>query len=124
MNNKCKLCNREFKDYQDMGRSRCGGCNTKIRRYRAKIAAIKHLGGKCKTCGWSGNIAAFQFHHRDNNKEFEIGVIANKKWEIIKEELKKCDLLCANCHHIYHANNTDEKFLEEVKNYNGRNLDW
>ena len=36
-----------------VGRMRCGSCNTKIRRYRAKAAAVKYLGGKCVTCGWA-----------------------------------------------------------------------
>ena len=59
----CKLCNNKFKDYQNRGRKRCGSCNTKIRRFRAKAAAIEYLGGKCKKCGWSGDQAAMQFHH-------------------------------------------------------------
>ncbi len=25
-------------------------------------------------------------------------MLSNKKWESILEEVKKCDLLCANCH--------------------------
>ena len=59
----CKLCNNEFKTYQSRCVARCGSCNTKIRRFRAKAAAIEFLGGKCVNCGWSGNQAAIQFHH-------------------------------------------------------------
>lgn len=75
-------------------------------------------------CGWSGNIAAYEFHHKDpSKKSFEIGPCANKSWEVIKKELKKCKLLCSNCHQIEGANNTDKKFLEEVVNYNGKLLE-
>src|SRR3989344_3766294 len=89
----CKLCSNQFKDYQDRCRTRCGTCNTKIRRFRAKAAAIEYLGGKCKNCGWSGNQAALQFHHKyPKDKDFTIGNVANKSWDSIKSEVKKCIL--------------------------------
>lgn len=119
----CKLCNRKFSDYQFRSRTRCGPCNTKIRRFRAKSAAIKLLGGKCAKCGWSGNQAALQFHHKDAKvKEFIIGSVANKSWDSIKLEVRKCLLLCANCHAIEHSTKNDQRFLKEVANYRGRDL--
>ena len=125
MLSKCNLCGKTFEGWQGRKRLRCGGCNTKIRRYRAKLAAIKYKGGKCNECGWIGNIAAFEFHHKDKNeKSFQIGHVANKKWEVIKKELDKCNLLCSNCHQIKHANNTNEKFLKEVYNYKGRTFEF
>ncbi|MCX6712991.1 MAG: hypothetical protein NTY66_02160 [Candidatus Vogelbacteria bacterium] len=120
----CKLCCKDFKDYQDRGRSRCGSCNTKIRRYRAKIAAVKSLGGKCVKCGWQGNQAAFQFHHTDpGKKDFTIGNVANKKWDFIKKELEKCVLLCSNCHAIIHSSKDDKEFIKEAEQYRGRKLE-
>jgi hypothetical protein len=120
----CRLCGNKFKNYQSRCRARCGSCNTKIRRFRAKAAAIKYLGGVCRDCGWSGNQAALQFHHTDpNKKDFVIGNVANKSWDSIKKEMEKCILLCANCHSIRHSTKNDEKFIREAKNYQGRNLD-
>lgn len=119
----CKLCNQKFKDYQQRSRTRCGSCNTKIRRFRAKAAAIEYLGGKCKKCGWSGNQAALQFHHKKSKeKEFTIGNVANKSWDSIKKEMQKCMLLCANCHAIEHSTKEGERFISEAKNYKGRTL--
>lgn len=119
----CKLCKKDFKNYEYRNRTRCGTCNTKIRRFRAKAAAIKYLGGKCVKCGWSGNQAAMQFHHIDpGGKDFVIGNAANKSWDAIKIEMKKCVLLCANCHMIEHSTKNDTPFLEEVLNYKGRSL--
>ncbi|HEV7702263.1 MAG TPA: hypothetical protein VGO63_02365 [Candidatus Paceibacterota bacterium] len=119
----CKLCKNKFKDYQKRNRTRCGSCNTKIRRFRAKEAAVKFLGGKCEKCGWSGNQAALQFHHKDaKGKDFEIGSVANKSWNSIKNEMKKCILLCANCHMIHHSTKNDESFLKEALNYKGRSF--
>lgn len=121
----CRLCKNKYKDYQEKNRSRCGSCNTKIRRFRAKAAAIKSLGGKCIKCGWRGNQAAFQFHHiKPNRKDFIIGNVANKNWEKIKVELNKCILLCANCHSIEHSTKNNKNFLNEAFNYKGRKLEF
>lgn len=119
----CRLCKKQFKDYQGTGRSRCGSCNTKIRRYRTKAAAIQYLGGQCVRCGWRGNQAALQFHHTDPSvKDFIIGNVANKKWDVIKAELHKCILLCANCHAIEHSTKEVDLFTIEASNYQGRLL--
>jgi hypothetical protein len=117
----CKLCNKKFKDYQDRCISRCGSCNTKIRRFRTKAAAINLLGGKCTKCGWYGNQAALQFHHL-KGKDFTIGNAANKSWDFIKKEIEKCILLCANCHMVEHSTKNDKNFLKEARNYKGRTL--
>ena len=117
----CKLCNKKFKDYQERCTTRCGSCNTKIRRFRTKAAAINLLGGKCTKCGWQGNQAALQFHHL-KGKDFTIGNAANKSWDFIKKEVEKCILLCANCHMIEHSTKNDKIFLVEAKNYKGRTL--
>ncbi len=120
----CRICGKEFKDYQSKGRTRCGSCNTKIRRYRAKAAAIKYLGGKCSLCGWSGNQAALQFHHTNpKKKDFIIGNVANKSWDSIKNEIEKCVLLCANCHSIEHSTKDGSAFVKEALDYRGRKLE-
>lgn len=121
----CKLCGKSFKDYQGKNRSRCGSCNTKIRRFRAKAAAIKYLGGKCAECGWRGNQAALEFHHKNfSQKDFMIGNVANKQWEKIKKELEKCILLCANCHAAVHSSKNNNEFIKEAMSYKGRNLEF
>ena len=119
----CKLCRKKYEDYQGKMRARCGACNTKIRRYRAKAAAIKLLGGKCADCGWRGNQAALQFHHRaPEHKDFTLGNVANKSWDFIRTELKKCILLCANCHATRHSSKEERRFLLEASRYRGRKL--
>ena len=119
----CKLCGKKFKNYEYRHRTRCGSCNTKIRRFRAKAAAIKYLGGKCERCGWHENQSGLQFHHKDPiQKEFIIGNVANKSWDSIKKEMQKCILLCANCHAIEHSSKNDEKFIKEALNYKGKTL--
>jgi len=74
-------------------------------------------------CGWQGHQAAFQFHHKDPKvKDFIIGNVANKKWDVIKAELSKCVLLCANCHAIEHSTKEGDLFIAEASNYKGKFL--
>lgn len=98
----------------------CAGCYTKVRRYRQKLKAVALLGGRCERCGWTGNIAGFEFHHRESdNKQVTIGNVANKSWAVIKKELKKCELLCSCCHRIEHSNNEAPAFRAAVLKYQG-----
>jgi hypothetical protein len=58
---------------------------------------------KCSKCGFS-HIAALDFHHiNPEEKEDSISnLISNKRFTKAYEELKKCIVLCANCHRIHH----------------------
>lgn len=64
------------------------------------------IGLKCQTCG-EDHPAVIDFHHRDpEDKLYEVSVmphrsISKKK---ILEEIAKCDVLCSNCHRIFHYN--------------------
>lgn len=76
-----------------------------------KAEAIRIKGGKCQLCGYSNNMAALEFHHRNPlEKKFGLDArrLSNRKWEYILKELEKCDLLCSNCHSEVHC--SDEKF--------------
>lgn len=116
--NNCKICSKEINQLQGRNRTRCNACNTKIRRYRCKIKAIELLGGKCSRCGYDNHPAPLEFHHIDpSKKSFNIGMVANKSWKVIVKELKKCILLCANCHRIEHSERYDNDFVEHAKKY-------
>lgn len=115
----CYLCSNKLPDNR---RKRCQSCNTKIRRIRTKLAAIKYLGGCCAECGFNKHPAALEFHHVNQDKEFTIGAVSNKSWEVIKKELDKCMLLCSNCHRARHSNRTEPKWLEEAEKYQGKIL--
>ena len=56
----------------------------------------------CKDCGVSYPAFVMDFHHLDkSSKLFCIGLALSKVGrERILEEIKKCVLLCANCHRI------------------------
>lgn len=70
-------------------------------RIRTKARIIEAMGGKCNICGYNKCNGALELHHIDPSaKQFSFGGIrANPTaWNNIVNELKKCILLCANCH--------------------------
>ena len=76
---------------------------------------IAAVGGRCQKCGYNKNLAALDFHHQDpSQKEFTWNSVSVKPWDKIIEEMKKCVLLCANCHREEHhpeTTITDETFV-------------
>ena len=85
----------------DERKSRRKNASTK-RKYNRKAQAIEYLGGRCAMCGLHDNrIAVYEFHHRDpSTKLFNIAHRLGYGWDKIKNELDKCDLLCAICHRV------------------------
>jgi hypothetical protein len=88
----------------------------KARAYSNKWKALQYKGGKCQTCG-EDRPATLCFHHRDpSEKSFALDgrTFANRKWEFVKEEVDKCDLLCHNCHNVLHYGDSWGEFLNEL----------
>jgi predicted nucleic-acid-binding Zn-ribbon protein len=67
----------------------------------------------CTKCGFSHS-AALDFHHEDpTKKEANINrLLSNGQYAKLKEELKKCVVICANCHRIHHY---EEKMLNSTQ---------
>lgn len=101
MNKECKR-HGETEHAMWSGRWRCKRCAVEAvtkRRRKVKRLLIETAGGKCQRCGYDKCDAALQFHHRDRNeKGFAISAKQFIALEKGIEEIKKCDLLCANCH--------------------------
>ena len=77
------------------------------RKQSHKVKGVQLLGGKCTKCGInydSTNGSIFDFHHVDASlKDFTIGNHFNKTWSLLEPEIKKCILLCSNCHRLEHS---------------------
>ena len=66
-------------------------------RKRARmIDALKS--GPCVDCGVSYPPYVMQFDHTGNDKFKPVSQMTNYSLERVLEEIKKCDLVCANCH--------------------------
>jgi transposase len=90
------------------GTYRCARCNTEAvseRRRQVKALLVAEAGGACMTCGFDSYAGALQFHHRDPaSKSFEVsrqGV--TRSLARLRQEARKCVLLCANCHAMVEA---------------------
>lgn len=78
-----------------------------------KDKAVKYMGGCCLICGYNKCNRALHFHHINNfEKDFDIS--SKTSWSVVKEELDKCVLLCANCHMEAHDNLIDPELLIEL----------
>ena len=80
----------------------CYNENRKAKRNELKKRAVEAMGGKCQCCGYNKCLPALEFHHLDpSEKDFELS--AKISWSQIEKELKKCVLLCSNCHKEAHS---------------------
>ena len=108
-----KFCSRKCKDrnWHESPYER-----QRKRGIKRKLKLIQLKGGGCETCGYNKNITALTFHHIDpTDKLFnlELRGIANNNWQKVLDELKKCQLLCHNCHHELHHPDFNLKELKK-----------
>lgn len=87
-------------DIKTRRRGKRGKLENKVRR----IEAIKTY-MPCSRCGIDVPPVAMDFHHiTDDEKYMNVAGMKTCSWERIKNEIKKCELLCANCHRIVTEN--------------------
>lgn len=75
----------------------------KNKRRERLLEAVEMLGGKCQRCQQEYDPVCYDFHHTDpSQKELTIGENMLLSKERLFNEVKKCVLLCANCHRLTH----------------------
>ena len=91
-NEKNKKWREEYdKKYRELNREK-----KREQRKEKRAHCIEYLGGKCVVCGTTHNL---QFDHiKREGKKYNITEKLTYKFDNIKEELDKCQLLCAPCH--------------------------
>ena len=102
----------QFFDELKTGEILCRRCHQEERESNSslKIQLLKIAGSDCcSSCGYRGkNLTSLEFHHRNrNDKMFNIGTVCRGrtltvKFESLIDEVKKCDVLCSNCHALKH----------------------
>ena len=90
----------------------------KTNRFAKKEEVRNKFGGKCQICSYDKCQSVLSFHHLPGtDKKFTISdaiVRRRKSDEELVNELKKCILVCANCHGEIHAGITE--IPEGIKN--------
>ncbi len=98
----CTRCGKEFENKFNM--KHCASCWDWKRRNNLKKKMVDYKGGKCSKCGYDRFYQVLEFHHtRPDQKDYTVGTMKRYSWAKIKEELDKCDILCANCHRELHT---------------------
>lgn len=89
-------------------------------RRRRKSNLMKVLGNRCCICGYNELPDALEFHHiNPEDKEFGIaskGICRDLEKDLA--EIKKCVLICANCHRAVHKGLYSEQELWNKQFYN------
>ncbi len=100
----CKECTK--KKHRDWTRNNRGRVNIYHRKRRIfkKEVLVKQSGGKCSDCGGVFHHCVYDFHHLDPKlKNYFPAYAINQLSKVkVQEEIKKCIMLCANCHRIRH----------------------
>lgn len=72
-----------------------------------KARAIEYKGGKCQRCGFTPSgpeqYPAIHIHHPFRDRVWTFATGTSRTWDMLRVELDRCELLCANCHAIEHA---------------------
>jgi hypothetical protein len=107
----CKVAKPRSEFYNKNGKEgasgyckKCTHLQLRRRQRRFKELCVEYKGGKCIKCGYNRCITALEFHHRDpSEKDFALSKDSSLGFSTaVKQELDKCDILCANCHRETH----------------------
>ena len=102
----CPVCKKEYaskwykKNYQKNKKE----LNKKaLNYYYKKRQWYQNLKKKCQKCNET-HPAVLVFHHKTGIKEKAVSSMIFKSKKKILEEIKKCEILCFNCHSKLHYN--------------------
>jgi hypothetical protein len=76
-------------------------------RKRTKRRIVESFGGKCCVCGYDKYDGGLALHHLNpQEKDFSMGIAraCNLSWAKLVPELRKCVMVCHNCHSEIHGN--------------------
>lgn len=101
---RCQPCRDAHTVYNDAWRSSEWRTARQAER-RAQVDEFKLREG-CARCGYAEHPHALHFHHRDGaDKEASVSRLISREGsdKRLWAEIAKCDVICANCHAVLHA---------------------
>ena len=101
--NWCKTCmSANTMERYKKDKTKFNARNVKYKK-RKLLKLYEYLKDKyCKDCGESNPLVLDFDHVKKGTKFKEISVMCNQgySWEMVSVEIKKCEIVCANCHRI------------------------
>ena len=86
-------------------------------RNERRVRVYEIMGNTCAHCNKDYPPVCLDLHHVDPaEKDHTVSQILRYKWERILAELKKCVVLCANCHRLEHERLNEEEKKEQAIN--------
>jgi hypothetical protein len=99
----CKQCctkqNHQWRRTTKGKRSHAAG--VKKRRRSTKLWLLEQIGANCCSQCPENHPACLDFHHK-HGKKFNLAPNMTKSKQELLEEVRKCIVLCANCHRKHH----------------------
>lgn len=113
---KCNLCKSKYeKEYRDKNKMKCKLYRKKSanQRFDENMSYIAQYlkAHPCVDCGET-NIVKLEFDHRYDKKYAIADMRNNYRLEVVKTEIDKCDVRCANCHRWKTAKERNYKILQ------------
>lgn len=96
----------ERKYYERHGEARRAYSIKRNAKRRTYLARVKRMFG-CYLCGYRACPDALEFHHTSGEKEGNVSMLTRSTIDKLRAEIRKCVVLCANCHREVHAGCTD-----------------
>jgi hypothetical protein len=112
---KTRICPDCFKEHDQKG-NRCFVCYFHRRKQQVLAKVTGLIGKSCWFCGYNKTWRNLCFHHLDpQEKRFELTTRELMlKWDRILTEMKKCVLVCCNCHGEIHEQLISQENVESV----------
>jgi hypothetical protein len=84
-------------------------------RYNKTIIDAVKRNTACVNCGKFFEPCQLDFDHTTKNKVADITRLLEKPFEVLLDEIRKCQLVCANCHRIRSTTGIRKQDLEHTK---------
>ena len=97
---RCAVCHNEYQKAYYKKNPRSISDSVKRRRLKIRNLLIEAKNKPCMDCGNSYSYFVMDFDHVRGKKNFGLAEASNKlrSLSVVKEEISKCDVVCANCH--------------------------
>lgn len=106
-NNKKRMQQRNVEYYKNNRQAQDERCKKNRIKYKKLVDTYKEEYG-CKYCTMS-EAYCLEFHHRNSiSKETSVSnLLRRRNIKKVWEEIKKCDIVCCNCHRKIHGHGLD-----------------